>query len=77
MFILIESLTAEDSPSSSAAETVNDWLPTVVGVPEITPVALSRVSPAGSSPTDTDHVTAFPAVPGVASSFALYSRPPG
>lgn len=39
----------------SVAETVKLVVPTTVGVPEIIPVLLSRVSPAGSDPVDTFH----------------------
>jgi hypothetical protein len=52
------------------AVTVNVFLPDVVGVPEITPVALFNVRPAGSVPEVSDHVIG---VSPVAASVWLYA----
>ena len=37
------------APDAGLAFTVKEYVPVVVGVPEIVPVILSRVSPAGSA----------------------------
>ena len=48
---------------------VNAEVPAVAGVPEMTPVVLSRVSPAGSVPEEIDQLS--PPAPPVAASVAV------
>jgi hypothetical protein len=44
---------------ASVTLTVNDELPTVVGVPDSTPVLVSRVSPDGRLPAEMDQTRGF------------------
>ena len=53
----------------SMTDTENEYVPAVVGVPEITPVSLARVSPAGSCPAARLHV--YAAVPPTAAIVAV------
>lgn len=53
-------------PAESVTFAVNEVLPVAVGIPLITPVLPSRVSPAGSEPAEMLHV--YGAVPDVAAS---------
>jgi hypothetical protein len=59
--------------SESAIRTVNVDEPAVVGVPLIAPVLVSRDSPAGSDPLDTDQVNG--AVPPALVRLELYASP--
>jgi hypothetical protein len=52
---------------------VNEAVPVPVGVPEIVPVLLFSVNPAGRLPNVTDHT--YPGVPPLAVSAALYFAP--
>ena len=52
--------------AASFTSTVNENVPAVVGVPEITPVEATNVSPAGNVPTVT--LQLYGAVPAVACS---------
>jgi hypothetical protein len=47
---------AEEGPVVSVTVTMKVYVPGVVGLPEITPEAALRVSPAGREPPVTDHV---------------------
>ena len=59
--------------AASVTCTVNDVVPAVVGVPEITPVAATRPNPAGSVPPVT--VQLYGVVPPLACSVAEYAVP--
>jgi len=57
----------------SATATVNDAVPTAVGVPEIRPVDVFRLSPAGRLPERNDQV--YGAVPPLGCSAIEYAEP--
>ena len=59
--------------AASVTCTVNDMVPAVVGVPEITPVAATRLNPAGSVPALT--LQLYGVVPPLACSVAEYAVP--
>jgi len=59
--------------AASVTCTVNDTVPAVIGVPEITPVEAARVSPAGRVPALT--VQLYGVVPPVACSVVEYAVP--
>src|SRR3972149_4405203 len=56
LYIIIASAFVAVAPLSSVALTVKFEVPAAVGVPLISPVALLRLSAAGSAPTVTAHV---------------------
>ena len=66
-------------PAESVTLTVNEDVPVVVGVPEITPVDELRVKPAGSDPLAMAQVVYEPVPPEAAkvSEYALPTTPYG
>src|SRR3990172_9620916 len=72
LYIIIASAFVAVAPLSSVALTVKFEVPAAVGVPLISPVALLRLSPAGSAPTVTAHVTGD--LPPLLASVWLYAR---
>lgn len=62
-----------DGELESATATTNEYVPVVVGVPEITPVLAERASPVGSWPEARLHV--YAGVPPVAAIAAVYGVP--
>jgi len=62
----------------SVTATVKLKVPTVVGVPKMTPVEALRVSPGGSEPTDTDQVSGGFTLNAVrVAEYAVPTWPPG
>src|SRR3990170_6960936 len=72
LYIIIASAFVAVAPLSSVALTVKFEVPAAVGVPLISPVALLRLSPAGSASTVTAHVIG--ALPPLLASVWLYAR---
>jgi hypothetical protein len=70
--ILIESAFVVVAPILSVNLTVKLKRPSLVGVPEITPVAALRESPRGKAPADIDQV--YGAQPPVTASVCEYAR---
>jgi hypothetical protein len=69
---------ARDGELESCTSVENEKVPGWSGVPEMTPVVLSKVRPAGSCPAETAH--AYGAVPPVTVTRAVYvteTLPPG
>jgi hypothetical protein len=62
-----------DGELESATATTNEYVPAVVGVPEITPVLAERTSPVGSWPEARLHV--YVGVPPAAARVATYGVP--
>jgi hypothetical protein len=72
-FSVFEDVTVYGTSLESTACTVNELVPTVVGVPERIPVVVSNLSPAGNVPVGANHFTA--GVPPETANVALYAVP--